>query len=433
MMKKKILLVEDEAILAMSTAHVIENHGYEVVKAYKGEKAIEMVGEDPDIDLILMDIDLGAGIDGTETAQKILEQHDLPIAFLSSHTEPEIVEKTEGITSYGYIVKNSGETVLLASIKMAFRLFEAKMKEKEHKEALLHSHNLMRYIIEHNQSAIAVHDKNLNYIYVSKQYLNQYNVRKRNLIGIHHYEIFPDLPQKWRDVHQRALKGEVIKGEDDPYERDDGTVDWTRWECRPWYEGDGSIGGIIIYTEVISKEKRINEDIRDNINFVQSILRTTKDGFWVLDLDGNFIEVNNAYCNMSGYSRNELLGFSIPDVEVDETPKEAAERVKRIISTGSEVFEVRHRKKDGSIFDAEVSASFLGGDEDKIICFCRDITERKKAEGELKKSEENLRITLNSIGDAVISTDLDGKIVRMNPVAERLCGWSNDTDRNSVV
>src|SRR6056297_38241 len=89
-----------------------------------------MVGVDPDISLILMDIDLRRGMDGTKTTQKILEHHDLPIVFLSSHTEAEVVEKTEGISSYGYIVKNSGETVLLASIKMAFRLFEAKMRKK---------------------------------------------------------------------------------------------------------------------------------------------------------------------------------------------------------------------------------------------------------------------------------------------------------------
>ena len=143
----------------------------------------------------------------------------LPIAFLSSHTEPEVVEKTVGITSYGYIVKNTGETVLLAAIKMALRLFEAKMGEKAQKSALVHSHDLMKYIIEHTRSAVAVHDRDLKYIYVSRPYLDQYNVEKRDVIGKHHYEIFPDLPQKWRDVHQNALAGEVSRGENDPYYR----------------------------------------------------------------------------------------------------------------------------------------------------------------------------------------------------------------------
>lgn len=182
--------------------------------------------------------------------------------------------KTEGITSYGYIVKDSGETVLITSIKMALRLFEARMNEKKSRVALQHSHDLMSYIIEHNHSAIAVHDRDLNYIYVSQPYLDQYNVKKRDVLGKHHYEIFPDLPEKWRIVHQKALRGEVHRGETDPYERDDGTVDWTRWECRPWYEADGTIGGIIIYTEVMSKEKRDSYELRDRLNFFQSVIRT---------------------------------------------------------------------------------------------------------------------------------------------------------------
>jgi PAS domain S-box-containing protein len=130
---------------------------------------------------------------------------------------------------------------------------------KEAEDALTHSHDLMRYIIEHNRSAVAVHDRDLRYIYVSKRYLDDYKVDIRDVIGKHHYDVFPYLPQKWRDVHQKALSGEISSAEDDPYVREDGTVDWTRWECRPWYEANGSIGGIIIYTEVITERKRAEQ------------------------------------------------------------------------------------------------------------------------------------------------------------------------------
>jgi PAS domain S-box-containing protein len=123
--QKRILLVEDEALIALAQKKTLENHGYAVVTASSGEKAVILAGTEPDIDLILMDINLGDGIDGTEAAARILENHDIPLVFLSSHTEREVVEKTEGITSYGYIVKNSGEMVLAASVKMAFKLFDA--------------------------------------------------------------------------------------------------------------------------------------------------------------------------------------------------------------------------------------------------------------------------------------------------------------------
>lgn len=126
--QQKILLVEDEALIAMAQKMTLEKHGYVVLTASSGEKAVATVDAVPDIDLVLMDINLGNGMDGTEAATRILEKHDLALAFLSSHTEREVVEKTEGITSYGYIVKNSGEMVLIASIHMAFKLHEAQQR-----------------------------------------------------------------------------------------------------------------------------------------------------------------------------------------------------------------------------------------------------------------------------------------------------------------
>lgn len=128
--------------------------------------------------------------------------------------------------------------------------------------AVAHAYALLRYVVAHARSAIAVHDRDLRYLCVSERYLQEYGVHERDVIGKHHYEVFPDLPQKWRDAHQRALAGEVSTGEEDPYVRADGTVDWTRWECRPWYEADGSVGGIVVYTEVITERKRAEEDRR---------------------------------------------------------------------------------------------------------------------------------------------------------------------------
>jgi len=133
---------------------------------------------------------------------------------------------------------------------------------KKAEEALSHSHELMKYIIEHNQSAVAVHDKNLNYLYVSQRYLTDYKVKEKDIIGKHHYEVFPDIPEKWRKVHQKALKGIVSRADEDIFVRDDGTFDWTRWECRPWYEADGSIGGLILYSEVINEQKRKEEETK---------------------------------------------------------------------------------------------------------------------------------------------------------------------------
>ena len=124
--EKTILLVEDEILIALMEKRQLEQEGYRVLHVTSGERAIEAVrGGNDAVDIVLMDINLGPGIDGTEAAQEILRTHDLPLVFLSSHTEREVVRKTEQITNYGYIVKNSGITVLDASIRMAFKLFAA--------------------------------------------------------------------------------------------------------------------------------------------------------------------------------------------------------------------------------------------------------------------------------------------------------------------
>ena len=116
-----------------------------MVHAPTGEKAVDIaLDENHRIDLVLTDIDLGAGIAGPEAAQRILVSRPIPIVFLSSHTEKEYTDRAEQITSYGYIVKNSGDTVLTASIKMAFGLFDVNtsLRRSEERFRLLADHAL---------------------------------------------------------------------------------------------------------------------------------------------------------------------------------------------------------------------------------------------------------------------------------------------------
>jgi PAS domain S-box-containing protein len=127
--ERTVLLVEDEALIALGETERLRECGYSVSHALTGERAIEIVESNPDgIWMILMDIDLGKGMDGTEAARRILERFDLPVLFISSHGEREIVAGTEGVTNYGYLLKSSSFTVIDASIKMARKLFEARKR-----------------------------------------------------------------------------------------------------------------------------------------------------------------------------------------------------------------------------------------------------------------------------------------------------------------
>jgi CheY-like chemotaxis protein len=122
---KTLLLVEDEAIIALSETQFLKNEGFNVVHVYSGQEAVEILNIRPCmIDLILMDIDLGKGTDGIEAARNIFKNYDIPLIFLSSHTESDIFDEIGKINFYGYVAKNSCSTALLIAIKTAFRLHE---------------------------------------------------------------------------------------------------------------------------------------------------------------------------------------------------------------------------------------------------------------------------------------------------------------------
>jgi len=260
---KTILLVEDEAIIALSEEKILTRHGFTVITAYSGEDAVEIFLQSPEIDLVLMDINLGSGMDGTRAAEIILQHREIPLIFLSSHTERDVVEKTEGITSYGYIVKNSGEVVLIASIRMAFRLFEARTKEREKDAALREKQELLRLFIEHAPAALAMFDRDMRYLAVSPRWKSDYCLGDGDFSGRSHYEIFPELPSRWRDVHRRGMEGEAVRGVEDSFQRLDGSVQWLHWEMLPWRDADGAVGGIVIFSEDITDRVHIQEELRN--------------------------------------------------------------------------------------------------------------------------------------------------------------------------
>lgn len=190
--------MEDDPLMAKINTKLLENYGYTVLHIQSGNDAINTVQTNKEIDLILMDIDLGDDeILGTDLAKVILASHNIPLIFLSSHTEKEIVELTENITSYGYVVKNSSATVLDTSIKMAFRLFEAKEKAKSIEEELIkHQIELQMQIEEflsEQEEREALNVKLFDFYHLSpigyltldeKGLIKESNLTAQNMLGV---------------------------------------------------------------------------------------------------------------------------------------------------------------------------------------------------------------------------------------------------------
>lgn len=142
----------------------------------------------------------------------------------------------------------------------------------------------------------------------------------------------------------------------------------------------------------VEEHKRAQEALRESEEKYRLMLHTAMDGYWLADVQGRLIDVNEAYCRMSGYSRERLLALSIAQLEAVESVSSVAARIEQIKRDGVARFESRHRRKDGSVYDVEVSVRSVpvleGGG---MVAFLRDITERKRAEAELRASEDQLR------------------------------------------
>jgi diguanylate cyclase (GGDEF)-like protein/PAS domain S-box-containing protein len=311
--------------------------------------------------------------------------------------------------------------------------------KKRSKEKIEYYHRLMSYIIDHMNSGIAVHDKEMNYIYVSEQYKKQYNVSD-DIIGKNHYDVFPDLPEKWKKVHQKCMKGEIISADRDPYIHANGDIDVTRWECRPWYDESGKIGGIIVYTEVINDMIEIEEALRTSKETLQRVMDAIPIGIALhtLEPDIKFEYMNDQFPRIYQTSKEKLANSDFwetvyPDPKMRKIYKNTViNNIKSGDLSRMKWVDVPiHRQGEESKYITAYATPMPGSDQ--YISTVIDSTKRKNLEKSLIEQAEELFIekekiqaTLMAIGDAVISTDQDGRIIDFNDIAVKMTGYSKE-------
>ena len=177
----------------------------------------------------------------------------------------------------------------------------------------------------------------------------------------------------------------------------------------------------------ITERKQAEEALQAQERYLSAILKTTIDGFFVVNNQKRITKVNDAYCAMSGYSREELLSMPINGLDAVETPEETPARIKRVIENGSELFQTCHRRKDGAIFPLEISVTYLPENGGQLVCFCRDITERKQAEELIQKSAQDNAFKSELLKKAPVIAafhDRDQNIVWANQAYEEAIGES---------
>ena len=231
-------------------------------------------------------------------------------------------------------------------------------ERKQAEIALREREQQLQLFVEHSPAAIAMLDTNMCYLVASHRWLSDFRLGEQTIVGRSHYEVFPDLPEHWKEIHRRCLAGAIEKNEAEEFRRADGSVDWVRWEIRPWRTGEGRIGGVIIFSELITERKRTEEALR----LQNAAVEAAANAIVISDCSGTIQWANAAFTAMTGYTREEVIGQS---TRLLKSGKHDAAFYRQLWDTvmAGKVWrsEMINRHKDGHLYTEEATITPVPG------------------------------------------------------------------------
>ncbi|MBD1834197.1 PAS domain S-box protein [Cyanobacteria bacterium FACHB-472] len=329
---------------------------------------------------------------------------------------------------------------------------------------------LLQLLAEHTPAAIAIFDRDMRYLITSRRWLTDYGLTNQDIIGRSHYEVFPEIPDRWKQIHQRSLAGEVQKCEADPFPRADGTIDWVNWELHPWRQSSGEIGGILMMAQVITesaavkavnisteaalkqekealeiivKERtaelnnaidqlqveiaqraRVEEALKESEQRLQAILDNSPALIYLKDTQGRYLLVNRQCEAVFHINKEELKGKT----DYDIFPKETAETFRyndQNVLAAKTPMELEEVVQDD--IHTYLTLNPLCDENGVPYSLCgisTDITERKAVEEELIKERNFSRTLMEACPAFFVTLSADGKVQMMNPAMLDALGYT---------
>jgi PAS domain S-box-containing protein len=266
--------------------------------------------------------------------------------------------------------------------------------------------------LKHAPMGIAIFDDQMRYLAASSQYLTDQNMPADTpLLGLRHYDVFPEIPQFWRDKHAQVLAQgvELRDDEGERYVDRNGDVHWVRWSMAPWRTDDGRIGGLVLYTEMVTKAVEAKHRLQAAEARYRAVFDQAAMGVARVSGSGRFLEVNDQFCAITHRDRETLLASTFMDIVRGE------DTVAAVVTQGQALFageidtytvERRVEGRDGIVWVHVTASRVDPGGEGRpyLVVIISDITARKQVEAEQQHYQGQLRLLINELNHRVKNT-----------------------------
>lgn len=337
-------------------------------------------------------------------SKQVLENNQRVSKGIWTHLTKQGEEIVMKIASHKIIYE--GRPAVLSLANDVTEQQKATLELQEKKEQL-------KLFIDFSPAALAMLDTEMRYLETSKRWISDYGLFGQDIIGKTHYEIFPEIPNRWKEIHKRALTGSIERSEEDYFIRADGKKEWLSWQIYPWYKASGEIGGIVMMTEVITSKREAQE-------MFQYQFENAPDIILIVNRMKRIEKINRTV--VGGRPVEELIGRDCIEVLPEDVQELALNAYETCVNTGEET-EIEHFLRPEIYVRSRFVPIISEEKVTHVMIFVSNITPFWKANLELQKNEYKLRMLTEKISDTIILLNEAFEIVYVSLVINKITGY----------
>jgi PAS domain S-box-containing protein len=411
----RILVVEDEVIVAQNIQYALQDLGYDVSAiALSGDEAVERVAElQPD--LVLMDIKLQGEMSGVEAAERIRSRFDIPVIFVTAYADDQTLQRAKVAEPYGYVLKPFDERELRSTIEMALYRHEIGRK-------LRASETRLRTVFEATMDGLFTIDSQGRYVEVNPAGCRMFGYTREEILNSDIglllfpedveavFSMLPSLLQEGTFIPECRMRSQA------------GSEIWVEMAVSPFKVGTRDLA--LCAKRDITERKRTAAALRESDLKHRTLFEAATDAIFLETLEGDILDCNRVACEMYGYTKEELLGLNVADLVPEKVGETLPNVVADELRVGGIFVEASQKRKDGTVFAAEISTRTVRlGEEQLVVAYVHDLTGRKQAEETLRQRAIQLAL-LNDIGSKIAAVlDLTSVLDRAARLVQEVFGY----------